>query len=276
MTTARHDYRGIATVARRHEAEAAVVALVAMHNWLSNRRLPAAVYVPANLTVAGAVLAVARWAGVSWSDLGLGRGHVAAGLPAAGGVAAAILAVVSAAAVAVPTRGLFADDRVLSLTPRTAAYQALVRIPVGTALCEELVFRGALLGLSLRRRSWPASVAWTSALFGAWHVLPTIDTLPKNPLGRTALAGGWQRRAVAGSVTATAAAGAGFALLRRRTGSVAPAVVAHATLNVAAFLAARHAPALRAHRASCSALTDLRRRSVLPGPRRATLSERLR
>lgn len=57
------------------------------------------------------------------------------------------------------------------------------RIPRGTALGEEAMFRGALLGLFLRRHTRPTAVLASSTRFGLWHVLPTLDTLDANPAG---------------------------------------------------------------------------------------------
>jgi uncharacterized protein len=223
---------------RRHIAEAAAVTVVTAHNWLSNRRIPAALYVPANVAVAAALIGIGRWGGASADDLGLRTDHVAAGT-AAGVAAGALLAGTVVAMAANPrTRHWFADDRA-RLAPRAAAYETLFRIPLGTALAEELTFRSALLGLSLRHRSWPRSVAWTSALFGLWHVLPTIDTLPEHVVGRAAVDAGQQHHAVGAAVAATAAGGAGLAFLRWATGSVAAPVVVHAMLNATALLTAR-------------------------------------
>lgn len=224
---------------RRHVAEAAAVTLASAHNWLSNRRIAAPLYVPTNVAVAAALIRLGRWGGASAGDLGLDRHHFASGLARGIGVAALAAGTIVVASSAPRTRRWFADDRALGLAPRAAAYETLVRIPLGTALAEELTFRSSLLGLSLRHRSWPASVAWTSALFGLWHILPTIDTLPEHIVGRAAVDAGQARQAVATAVVATALGGAGLAVLRRVTGSIAAPVVVHAALNVSALLAAR-------------------------------------
>lgn len=238
---------------RRHSAEAVVVALAAAHNWLSNRRIPAPLYVPANLNVAAALVGAARWGGASSADLGLDRRHLKTGLRLGAAAGAVVTAAVVAAASAQPTRGWFADDRALALSPRAAVYETLVRIPLGTALAEELTFRSALLGLSLGRRSWPESLAWTSALFGLWHVLPTIDTLPKHEMGRAAVDAGRSWHAVAAAVVGTGIGGALLGWLRKASGSVAAPVVVHAMLNATALFAARRA-----------ADTPPRRRATIP------------
>ncbi|MGZ8734443.1 MAG: CPBP family intramembrane glutamic endopeptidase, partial [Acidimicrobiia bacterium] len=124
-------------------------------------------------------------------------------------------------------------------------YHTLLRIPIATALGEELVFRAALLGLFGRGRSRGIAVAASSALFGLWHILPTLESL--GPAGTTEPGGAeFGRRAragraalVTGVVVATAGVGAAFAALRLRSKSVLAPVVAHAGLNVAALIAAR-------------------------------------
>jgi membrane protease YdiL (CAAX protease family) len=83
-------------------------------------------------------------------------------------------------------------------------------------------------------------VAVSSALFGCWHILPTLDTLALNPLGETV--GGNPARTggtVLASVAVTALAGLGFSWLRFRGDSVVAPVVVHAALNSSAFAAGR-------------------------------------
>ena len=224
---------------RRHVAEAAAVGIATLHNWLSNRRLPASVYVPVNVAVAGALVGLGRWGGASWADLGLDPEHLSRGVLVGGAVSGLAVLAITEAAARPKVGGWFADERVIALARREAAFQAIVRIPVGTALAEELTFRGALMGLSLRQRSWLSSAAFTSVLFGLWHVLPVTDTLAKSPLGQNAIDAGRPGPAIATAVVGSGVAGAGFALLRWLSGSVVAPTAVHASVNVAAFLTAR-------------------------------------
>ena len=140
-------------------------------------------YVMANTGAAALSVIAARYCGVSWADLGmcpdrLGRGiriGLITALPAA--------AVVGLGAMVPATRGFFQDERARGGGARHVLFETLVRIPLGTALPEEVIFRGSLLGLFTQRHS-PATAAWmTSILFGVCHVLPTLRTLPMNPAG---------------------------------------------------------------------------------------------
>ncbi len=149
-------------------------------------------------------------------------------------------AVVGLGAVVPATREFFQDERARGGGTRHVLFETLVRIPLGTALPEEVIFRGSLLGLFTQRHSPTVAASMSSILFGVWHVLPTLRTLPLNPAG--ARAHGNPKRAAgaaAAAVTATALAGYGLAWLRFRSGSTAAPVVAHAALNATAYLAAR-------------------------------------
>jgi len=151
-----------------------------------------------------------------------------------------VVAGLLAVGVALPaTRELFADRRVDEGSVAALLYATLVRIPLGTALLEETLFRGVLLGLGLRR--WPlrVAVAWSSALFGLWHVLPAGGLSGYNPVVADAVHGPAGRLVVtAAAVAATALAGLAFCWLRLRAGSLLAPVMLHAAANSVAYAAA--------------------------------------
>ncbi|MEU6407530.1 CPBP family intramembrane glutamic endopeptidase [Microbispora sp. NPDC046933] len=198
----------------------------------------------------GALLVIARREGLTWNELGFRRARAGA---VTGGALAAGVAAVYAAGVALPrTRPLFHDARALALSRRRVLEEALVQVPFGTVLLEEVGFRGvlpALLGRVLPART---SVAASAALFGLWHVLPAMDMARANPaLGRLTAgetpdeAAGPMKaarletgRLVAGTVASTAAAGLVFHGLRHRAGLLAPALL-HLATNSLGYAAAR-------------------------------------
>jgi uncharacterized protein len=233
----RSSCRSTTTTARMRRSQAAELAIagaISAYRVAALRWLPARVRIPANLVTAAAALAVARAGGAGLADLGLEPRSTGRGARVGAAVAVPVVATV-AAAVAVPrTRALLADDRITEVDARTAAFETLVRIPIETALAEELIFRGALLGLGLRTRPPGAAIAVTALAFGLWHVHPTLASLSHGTEPAS-------QRAVATSavVVATAAAGAGLALLRLRAGSVAAPVVVHAALNMTAYAGVR-------------------------------------
>lgn len=210
------------------------------YNVAINQAIPGIGYVPANVGAAALSVIAARNCGVSAADMGMRPDRLVTGIRI--GLTAAIpTAAVVALGVAVPaTRRFFQDERARGGGARHVLFETLVRIPLGTALAEEVIFRGSLLGLFLQRHSPAAAASMNSILFGLWHVLPTLHTLRLNSVAASAppypkhLGG-----AVLGNVASTALAGYGLAWLRFRSDSLAAPAVAHAFLNGIAYLAAR-------------------------------------
>jgi uncharacterized protein len=228
-----------ATRSRFGLALALVLTLAVAGNAAMNLLIPPPLYVPAALLLALlAVLVAVRVGGCDARDLGLDREQLGQGLRL-GAAAAAVLAVVLIVGAALPaTRELFADRRV---DPHSVLllYNTLVRIPLGTVVLEETLFRGVLLGLALRRWSPPVAVAFSSVLFGLWHLLPARGLSGFNPMVATATQGTLRHGLVIVlAVAATALAGAIFCWLRLRTGSLAAPSMLHLAGNSLAFLLA--------------------------------------
>ncbi len=191
-------------------------------------------YVPANACAAGAALSAAAASGLAAADIGLGRGawlpgRLASRLAAAAAAGWVVIAVLPA------TRPLLDDNRITSLEGRAVAYQAAVRIPVGTVLWEEIAFRGVLQAALRRVMANGAAVTVTSVVFGIWHVRPTAGALRANGLaGDRSRA----RAAVLAGVAATTAAGAFLSWLRERSGRVAAPALLHLAANSGGLIAA--------------------------------------
>jgi uncharacterized protein len=220
--------------------EAVGVAVLALHNLAVHRLLPAPAGAALNLATAAGLIRFARHAGCSPGDLGIGGEDAGRGVRVGLGAAAVAGAGVALGAALPATRRFFGDRRVSDAGRGEAAYHLAVRIPLATALAEELLFRGVLLALFRQRRSPAAAVVGTSLLFGAWHVLPTLDHYQGNPASELLADPGRGRRlAVLATTLSTTGAGGVFAWLRLRSGSVLAPVLAHASVNVSAYLAGR-------------------------------------
>ena len=224
----------------RARASVAAAAAAATLDALAHRlsRPPARTAVRFGTAVA--VLGIARAAGVSWADLGLGRRELGAGVRTGAVAGACAAAAVLAGAVVPATRGFFLDNRAVAAAGPGGLAAGLARITFAAVPPEELTYRSALLGLGLGSGSRAGAVAWSSALFGLSHILPTRSTM-----GQTALGQHLERRPlrqaafVAGNVAVTGAAGAALGWLRLRSGSVLAPLLAHTALNDAALVAGR-------------------------------------
>lgn len=100
------------------------------------------------------------------------------------------------------------------------AVLSVLAIAIAPGVCEELLFRGHVLPSLLARWGTAPAVAGSALLFGAIH-------LDYSGSGATLY-----------RVPFAIAVGTGFALLRLRTGSLFPAMAAHALVNTITFAAA--------------------------------------
>lgn len=193
-----------------------VVAVLLVTNLLNNVWLRRA-YLVTCPVVAALLVLIGKLAGLSWTQLGMGRGSVVQGLLWAGG-SIAVVALAYTVGLALP----FVRSAAAGPAPTTheALLVALVHVPFATVLLEEIGFRGVLWGLVARDHGpWPATLL-TAGLFGLWHIAPSLegtDVQPPAFLGSSRLGTGvW----VAGTVVFTALGGVVFAELRRVSGSV--------------------------------------------------------
>jgi membrane protease YdiL (CAAX protease family) len=180
-----------------------------------------------------ALLAFARWQGLTWHQLGLARHTHARGIRWGLGVIGVVAMVYLAGILLPSTRTAFLDAR-YHLPPAGALFTAFVMIPVGTILLEEVAFRSVLWGfLSRHARMWQVLVA-SSVLFGFWHVFPAMASATGNEAIGSAVAalGPFAKVAVVGgTVVFTALGGVLAGELRRRSGSIFASVGMHWATN---------------------------------------------
>lgn len=181
---------------------------------LATRQVEGVPFVAGALVTAAGLVLVAVRAGLTAAEVGLAQDTLLRGLLVSLGL---VLLVAAGAAVGVRVprlRRLFHHPRHRG-PGSLAARRALVDVPLGTVLVEELAFRGVILALLVRGLGAPWAVVVGSLLFGLWHALGAWDT----------------RSGVPGTVAATTGAGVVFALLRLGTGSLLPPVALHWALN---------------------------------------------
>lgn len=215
-----------------------IAAILVLYNSLVNL-VPEAVhdqiYVPANLAVVALVVIVAHRIGLSWVSLGLiprrpwkktllwGLG-VGMLLPAP---LFLMLALPESLTSLVEPSAEAMDDGLL------LTYQVLVHIPLGTALTEEVLFRGVLYGTWNAVGRARAAIIWSSVAFGMWHIVPALELLDR--IGQNdpcLLAGG-----VIGGVFATFLGGILFCWLRIRCESIYASTLAHWLINAISLVA---------------------------------------
>ena len=189
---------------------------------------------PPVVTVAvlmGALILVAWGTGATLADLGLAPADVGGGLRYGAGAFGLVLLVLIVAAVIPATNGFLHDSRA-QISGGRLVYDLGVSIVLFTAIPEEFAFRGVLLGSALRLWGpWRASLI-TSALFGLWHIAPTLHTMSDNRAVRSlSVTAGGESLLVLGSIAVTFVAGLAFCWLRLRSRSVIAPIMAHAAIN---------------------------------------------
>jgi len=202
-------------------------------------------YVWASVVLLTLILALIAWtSGATRADLGLDPADMRAGLRYGAGAAGVVLLVLIVAATLPATSGFIHDARG-RISGARLLYELGVSILLLTAVPEEFAFRGVLLGSALRLWGpWRASLV-TSALFGLWHIVPTLHTMTDNPAvaGASASVAG-RVLVVLGAVAVTFAGGLVFCWLRLRSRSLIAPVLAHWATNglalAVAWLTIRH------------------------------------
>jgi uncharacterized protein len=206
---------------------------------LSHRFVPERVRPLASAVAAAGLTAAVRGMGVDARTIGCELDDIPRGLHWGAAVAGGTTAVIAALRILDRGGNRFRDERVTDASGAEAAFHLLVRIPLATALVEELTFRGVILGLGLRGGDARRALVVSSFAFGLWHVGAALHP------ARTAAAGeivgdhGGAAAAVVGDVIATTIGGIGFGWLRLKSGSIAAPALAHAALNASAYAATR-------------------------------------
>jgi uncharacterized protein len=225
---------------RLHVDIAVVVVVLVSTNLIAHFTTPWAAVATVPVAAVGLV-ALVRWRGLGWTELGLGREHWRSGLGYALAAMAVVLSVVAVGVLLPATRPMFLNHHYAQLWGFSGAVVAsMVIIPLQTVIPEELAFRGVLHGALDRAWGFRGVALAGSLLFGLWHVATSLG-LTSNNVGFTRLFGGGFAGMLAGvtmAVLATGAAGFVFSWLRRRSGSLIAPIALHWSLNGMGALAA--------------------------------------
>jgi membrane protease YdiL (CAAX protease family) len=144
------------------------------------------------------------------------------------GVAAAIPPMLFILVAPLITGESVGDDDIERQTLAGVLWRVGVRVLVGTALPEEIIFRGLLFALWQRAGGTGAAVIATSIAFGLWHAVISFGSVSSGGAGDHATIVGI---AYVATLVGLTAGGALLAVMRWRTGSIAAPVVFHWTFN---------------------------------------------
>lgn len=209
------------------------------------RLLPDSLYdhvsLPLNLAVVTLLVVWSSRQGLSWEALGLVPKQLSSALRLGLGCGL-ILSLPSFLAILFPAQlASFVDTgQWQQMSYLGLMYRAMVGIPVGIAIFEEVAFRGVLYGLWASSVGYRLAVVSNSIAFGLWHIAPMYDLVQGGTLFATPfhLAAG-----VTSGIVFTALGGCIFTWIRYQTGSIYGVAVSHwmfdTTAMVTGFISTR-------------------------------------
>lgn len=210
-----------------------VLAALVIINIVNNRVAPKSHYLLWAFASSMVLIAIGLLDGNSFTDMGLGWTFYLSGFIWAGASIGVITAFYVIGSAFRRTRQAFKDEHIGALSGGKLAFRALVEVPFGTVLLEEIAFRAVLFSMLARRYGLGWALVISAVLFGIWHVLPSIGTHERNPALGSVVGGGVRGNvlAVVGSVLTTTVAGVVFALMRIVSGSVIAPMGLHWATN---------------------------------------------
>jgi CAAX protease family protein len=217
--------------------EISAVVLMAGSSLALNGAFSRRLVVPTALVSAVGMLLISRLAGATTEQQGLALESAPRGVRIGVVIGAPVVATMAAAAYIPSTQKFFRDERIIGADGPSALYELFIRMPLATAIGEELMFRSALEGILRSRRSSLQALLTSAALFGIWHTLPALDRLRSNPGARAVHKDNNVLKVVVVTGVCCATAGAAVALsyLRQKTGSVLAPIIVHYAINSGAF-----------------------------------------
>lgn len=184
----------------------------------------------------GALYGIYRYAKLEPKDVGLSKDTLGKGMRVS-------LVIIGMTLVGSILAYMISPDAFLDERYRQSIGQALIAslviLPIRTVILEELLFRGLLWGMLAKQKTELFATLVSSLLFGLWHILPSRNIGDKAFSGVELTIS--EPFVIVGIVFATFLAGVAFSELRRRTGSLLPAVAAHWAINGAGIILAAFA-----------------------------------
>lgn len=214
---------------------------ISLYGIILSYTLPPNRHFVVNIICAATVGMLGFIAGLTPTEMGLSAKQLVHSLPIASVIAASLALSIYLSARITWLRKLFSGSPFEGNTGRQIAYAVGVRIPLSTALLEEVLFRGVLLGLLMQDHPTWVAIGVSSVIFGIWHIFPTVAQMEQNIKLASLLHRRHRVGVIIGTVLTTTLAGIGFGILRVWTGSLLTPWLIHWSINGSAALAARSA-----------------------------------
>ncbi len=209
------------------------IAVIAVYSLVVTKYIPKKYYSFSNLVIATGAICYGLIIGLSREELGLTMALLQKGIVVGVCLSLPLLIVILLLASHKKLRAHFSETPKKNYNLRAFSYELFFRIPFGTALSEEIIFRSVLLAILLTNHAQSVTIVAASILFGLWHIFPTLHTV-KNHDPLIEMMDDTRKRnlvAVLGSVIATTIAGGIFSYIALKTSSFITSWFVHATIN---------------------------------------------
>lgn len=213
---------------------------ILLYGVILSRLIPMRYHLIANLSASVFAVFCAVRVGLNFEQLGLSLKLFWPGILVA--FVASIMLIVSIyllSKISFTHKYFVSSHSALRASPSRLAYETAVRIPLSTALAEEILFRGVLFGVLMYYSGTHVAIIVSSLVFGLWHIFPALNftnesyylELRQGPFLSKLLH-------IIVNVLATALAGLVFAWLRLLSGSIIAPWLLHWTINSTTVLSA--------------------------------------
>lgn len=209
------------------------IGLILLYGTVLVKVVPRKAHVWLNIGVAMAALILGLLSGLSFTEMGLGTtGWIRSGVIASLFLICVVLVLFIVSRIP-SLRKFFLGGYFARVPRRKLFYEAGFRVPIGTALLEEVLFRGVLLGMLYVSYGAVWAVVLSSLVFGLWHIFPTVDDLEQNEAAAKMVANKKHRAwgSVLLVVLSTTFAGLFFSLIRLWAGSLLAPWLIHWMIN---------------------------------------------
>lgn len=214
-------------------SEIVFIVAIGVYSVVVTKIIPKKYYSFSNLLIATTAILYGLAIGLSLKQLGLSLTLLKNGLLSGLILSLPIFLIVMFIASSKKFRNHFSETPRKNYNFSTFIYEFLFRIPFGTALSEETIFRSVLLAILLSNHSHTTAIIVSSILFGFWHIFPTLHTIKTHDPIIEMMDNTRKRNKIAViiAIMSTSLAGLIFALLTYKIGSFTVAWIVHSAIN---------------------------------------------
>ncbi len=218
--------------------EIVLIILILLYSTVLAKSVPTKYHLYLNISITALAILLGFSFGLNVEQMSLALGKILPGIFIAFAAVVVIVLFTSIVATIPVLRRFFLGDNLAHASGKLITYEATIRVPFGTALIEEVLFRGVLLGLLLQHNSSLVAILISAIIFGLWHIFPTIAMLENNKILAKANKDLRRRKygSIIGVVLITASAGVVFAWLRIISNSVVAPWLVHWSINSSGML----------------------------------------